>query len=212
MRGCDMLPQTGVARMLRGAPLCFTAGAREGRSPPVPAAVARTRAASRLQRQSGAAVSMQVGETGATRVLTLGPGAAWAARDLDPAAAALRFLVEQRELFALDDSAAAAFTVGRVDRDPGSDVRHVTLQRLIDGDPVFQGAIRVQLNRHNEVPGARGDDFYRAAPPRNRKRLTAIEAAVAAGGAFGIADLGRLVESAHVTPMVLSLAADDSRF
>ena len=171
---------------------------------------------------------MRVGQTGLLRVLSIDPRAPVATHEADPAAAATRFLADHRDAFQLGESEIASFAVTRIDRDPKSDVRHVTLQRLVDGDPVFQGAITVHMNRGNDVFNAVGDDFYRVSPPTNRKVKTALEAAHAAARAFGLDDGAlsivsserqrtvlrspRLVDAMHVTPSVLQLGANDSRF
>jgi subtilisin-like proprotein convertase family protein len=171
---------------------------------------------------------MQIGATGATRVLAMAPGSPLPGHDADPATAALRFLTEHHDAFQLATSDVAGFTVTRVDRDPISDVRHVTLQRLVDGDPVFQGAITVHMTRLNEVFRAFGDESYRISPPSNRKLLTPAEAALAAARALGLDDLdlsmvsserqrtifssSRLLDTVHVTPRVFQVAPDESRF
>ncbi|HEX5927317.1 MAG TPA: M36 family metallopeptidase [Baekduia sp.] len=195
-----------------------------------PEGQARDRAVglARLRLEAGAEVALDVSEMGATRVLAMAPGFAVPGADVDPAAAAVRFLRDHHDVFQLDASEVASFSVARVDRDPGTDVRHVTLQRQVDGDPVFQGAITVHMTRGNDVFRALGDDFYRVSPPTNRKTLAPAEAARAAARAFGLdhADLTvvsserrrtvlrspRLADSVHVTPTVLQVAPDDSRF
>ncbi|HKE14002.1 MAG TPA: hypothetical protein VKB80_03980, partial [Kofleriaceae bacterium] len=122
----------------------------------------RLRGLEQLGLEAGAEVTVEVGETGTTRVLTTAPGFPVPGNnEADPAAAALRFLGDHHEAFLLDGSEIASFAVARVDRDPASDVRHVTLQRLVDGDPVFHGAITVHMTGANDVFTALGDDSYR---------------------------------------------------
>ena len=188
----------------------------------------RLRGLEQLGLEAGAEVTMEVGETGATRVLSMAPGFPVPGNEADPGAAALRFLGDHREAFLLDEAEVASFAVARVDRDATSGVRHVTLQRLVDRDPVFQGAITVHMTGANDVFTALGDDFYRVTPPTNRKSLAPAEAAIAAARAFGLADADltvvssdrqrtvlrspRLVDDCHITPTVFQVAPDDSRF
>jgi len=195
-----------------------------------PEELARERAVglARLRLETGAEVGVEVGETGATRVLAMSPRFPVPGVDVDPAAAAVRFLRDHHEVFQLDASEIESFSVTRVDRDPGTDVRHVTLQRQVDGDPVFQGAITVHMTRANDVFRALGDDFYPVSPPTNHRIMAPAEAARAAARAFGLDDADltvvsserrrtvlrspRLADSVHVTPTVLQVAPDDSRF
>jgi hypothetical protein len=148
--------------------------------------------------------------------------------DDEPAAEAIRFVTEHRDVFQLEESEVASLAITRVDRDVISDVRHVTLQRLVDGDPVFQGAITVHMTGRNDVFSAVGDDFYKITPPTNRKILTPADAALAAARAFGLNDVSvsivsserqrtvfrspRLLDTMHVTPKVFQFAPGDSRF
>jgi subtilisin-like proprotein convertase family protein len=188
----------------------------------------RTVGIERLGLEAGAEAVLQVGDTGETRVLAMAPGFPVPGADVDPAAAALRFLREHHDVFQLDAGEVASFSVTRVDRDPGTDVRHVTLQREVDGAPVFHGAITVHLTRSNEVFRVLGDDNTRVSPPTNRRSLAPAEAAHAAARALGLDDADltvessqakrtvlrspRLADSVHVTPTVLQVAPDDSRF
>src|SRR5215831_20116251 len=142
-REIHMIFGRNVLRVVLSSFLSLAACATVDDGQPEPAAPDRAQALSELRLEAGASVAMQVGETGATRVLAMAPRFAVPGHAIDPAAAAVRFLQDHREVFQLDAREAASFTVTRVDRDPQSDVRHVTLQRVVDGDPVFQGAITV---------------------------------------------------------------------
>ena len=210
--------------------LALAAGACAGADDGQPDGQAGDRAVGveRLRLEAGAEAALKVGDTGETRVLAMAPGFPVPGADVDPAAAALRFLREHHDVFRLDAGEVASFSVARVDRDPGTDVRHVTLQREVNGAPVFHGAITVHMTRGNEVFRVLGDDYYRISPPTNRKTLAPADAARAAARALGLdgADLNvvssqrkrtvlrspRLADSVHVTPTVLQVAPDDSRF
>jgi subtilisin-like proprotein convertase family protein len=170
---------------------------------------ARDRALERLEQEAGAPIALEVDATGTTRVLAMTPRFHVAGQDADPAAAAARFLADNHAIFQLDADEAARFAVARVDIDPGSAVRHVTLQRLHDGTPVFQGAITIHLDAANRVFRALGDEHYRIAPPGNRQILTAAQAAAAAGQALGLAEPGAAVMSS--APRIVEIARGDSR-
>lgn len=223
-----MIRRGNGIRSVLASLLALAACATADNDQPERAVPDRARALEQLQLKAGAEVTVQLGEAGATRVLAMTPRFPVPGDDSDPAAAAIRFLTEHHDVFQLGTSDVASFAVTRVDRDPKSDVRHVTLQRLVDGDPVFQGAITVHMTGHNDVFSAIGDDFYRISPPTNRKTLTPADAALAAARAFGLDDVGlsvvsserertvfrspRLLDTVHVTPKVFQAAPDDSRF
>src|SRR5262249_1981894 len=80
----------------------------------------RDRAMAELGQKAGSDVALEVGETGLTRVIAMAPRYPIPGRDIDPAAAAIRFLGDHRDAFQLDASEIGSFTVARVDRDPGS--------------------------------------------------------------------------------------------
>src|SRR5262249_26054303 len=88
--------------------------------------------------------------------------------------------------FQLDAADASQFVITRVDTDRAGDIRHVTLNRVFNGVPVFQGAITVHLDAGNGVFRALGDDSYHIAAPINQVMLDPSEAAVAAGRALGV--------------------------
>jgi len=170
----------------------------------------RDHALERLELAAGGPVALGVGATGATRVLAMTPERHVRGLAADPAIAATRFLAEHHDVFRLDADEAASFTVDRLDVDP-TGVRHVTLQRRYQGDPVFQGAITVHLDAGNGVFRALGDDFYRIAPPVNQRVLTPEQAALAAGRAVGLTGRNTL-DPIEVTRWIFQVAPDDSRF
>jgi subtilisin-like proprotein convertase family protein len=139
-----------------------------------------------LQRQAGAPVALEVGDTGDARVLAMTPRFAVPGHATDPAVAAQDFLTTHHAVFQLDAADATQFAVGRVDVDRAGDIRHVTLNRVFGGIPVFQGAITVHMDAGNAVFRALGDRSYHIAAPINRMMLGPAEAAVAAGRALGV--------------------------
>src|SRR5262245_37626825 len=161
-----------------------------------------------LEGVAGAAAGLDFGPTGATRVLAMTPLFHVPTRDADPAVAAARFLSEHHDVFQLDADEAASFAVTRVDVDPGTGVRHVTLQRFHDGDAVFQGAITVHMDAANGVFRALGDDSYRISPPVNQRVLTTAEAVAAARRALGLGT----IEPIQVARRIVQVGRDDSRF
>ncbi|HSR97565.1 MAG TPA: M36 family metallopeptidase [Kofleriaceae bacterium] len=191
-------------------------------------AAAREGALRALEREAGAPIAVEVGEGGAMRVLAMTPQFHVPGRHADPAEAAMRFLADHHDAFGLGDDEAASFRVTRVDVDPRSAVRHVTLQRFVDGDAVFQGAVTVHMDDANRVFRALGDPAYRSALPLNQRVLTPGEAAVAAGRALGLGDLAvaavagegeravfrstRTLDPIEVVRRVFEVARDDSRF
>jgi hypothetical protein len=188
----------------------------------------RDRALQVLERVAGAPVALDVGATGATRALTMTPRFHVAGNHPDPAVVAARFLGDNHDAFQIDAAAASSFVVTRVDVDPGSAVKHVTLQRFHDGDPVFHGAITIHMDGANRVFRALGDDRYRISPPVNQRVLTPTQAAVAAGHEMGLPDLEvsllsadaqhvvlsstRTLDPIDVTRQIFPVAPDDTRF
>jgi subtilisin-like proprotein convertase family protein len=188
----------------------------------------RDRALQVLERAAGTPVALRVGATGATRVLAMTPLLQVVGPHPDPAVVAARFLADNHDVFRLDADAASQFVVTRVDVDPGSGLRHVTLQRFDDGDPVFHGAITVHMDAANRVFRAVGDDRVRMSPPVNRRVLTPTQAAVAAARAMGLLDLevsllsadaqhavlssARTLDPIDVTRQIFQVAPDDTRF
>src|SRR5262249_34742731 len=90
---------------------------------------------------------------------------------------------------------ASQFVVTRVDVDRAGDIRHVTLNRVFDGIPVFQGAITVHMDAGNSVFRVLGDESYHVGTPTNLMMLGPSEAAVAAGRALGVNVSPVLVEA-----------------
>lgn len=222
-----MLRSCRVTRILTASALWCTACATGAGSDDE---IARDRdlALDALQRTAGAPVTLEVNETGTARVLTMTPQFAVAGHATDPADAARRFLAEHHDLFQLSASDAASFIVTRVDVEPETDLRHITLQRTYNGIPVFQGAITVHMDPGNGVFRVLGDEHYRISAPTNRQVLTPAEAAVAAGKALGLPDLApalassdglrttftaaRTIDPINVEPGIYQVTPDDHRF
>jgi Zn-dependent metalloprotease len=106
----------------------------------------RDQAVQELQRQAGAPVALEVGATGEARVLAMTPRFAVPGHASDPAVVAQDFLATHRAVFQLDAAEATQFVITRVDTDRAGDIRHVILNRVFNGIPVFQGAISVHMD------------------------------------------------------------------
>jgi Fungalysin metallopeptidase (M36)/Proprotein convertase P-domain/Fungalysin/Thermolysin Propeptide Motif len=220
-----MMRHRGVTRVLAASALWFMACAT-GDGGEV--TQDRDEALEALQRTAGAPITLEVNEAGTARVLAMTPRFAVAGHATDPEAAARRFLAEHHGVFQLSAEDAASFVVTRVDVEPQSDLRHITLQRVYHGIPVFHGAITVHMDPGNGVFRALGDEGYRSAPPTNRQVLTPAEAVVAAGKALGLAELApalasrdgqpttfttrRTLDGITVEPRIFQVAPDDHRF
>jgi extracellular elastinolytic metalloproteinase len=187
----------------------------------------RDRAVHELEAQAGAPVALEVGATGNARVLAMTPWFHAPGRATDPAAAATGFLATHHSLFQLGAAEAGEFAVTRVDTDRAGDVRHVTLQRMIGGIPVFQGAITVHMDAGNGVFRVLGDDTYQVAPPTNRQVLDPAAAVDAAGRALGLTLSPTLAQTdgqhsvfasaatldpIHVDRQIVHVADGDDRF
>jgi subtilisin-like proprotein convertase family protein len=188
----------------------------------------RDQAIQALQDSSGAPVTVEVGENGATRVLAAMPQHSFATSSSDPVAAAQAFLEQHHEVFAITGDDATSFEVTRVDTDAATGLSHITLRRTYNGVQVFQGAITVHLDAANGVYRALGDDFYRITPPVNQRNLSPAQAAAAAGTAMGLGDLGLTMVSAddettvfdspatldqvHVSPRILPISDTETRY
>ena len=142
-----------------------------------------------LADMSGAPVSLEISEAGATRVIAMTPGFPCPMAERDPVIAAQNFLNRHHDAFSLEADEAASFQVARVDHDAAGDINHITLQRTIEGVPVFQGAVTVHMDRNNGVFRVLGDDLYLGATPTNLRALQPVAAVIAAGRAFGLSDL-----------------------
>src|SRR5688500_17854092 len=99
-----------------------------------------------LQQRTGAPVTVEVNEIGTTRVVNTTPGFPVRALVSSPAESATRFLAEHHRAFQLGASDAASFVVTSVDIEPKLGVSHVTMQRMYNGTPVFQGSIVVLMD------------------------------------------------------------------
>ncbi|HET9627663.1 MAG TPA: M36 family metallopeptidase [Kofleriaceae bacterium] len=144
-----------------------------------------------LQQRTGAPVTVELNENGVTRVVNLTPKFALPTRQATPAAAAASFVAAHHDAFQLSADDASTFVATRVDVEAAHGVSHVTLQRTVDGIPVFQGGIQVLLDGGNNVVRVTADELYRVGQPVNRMILSPAQAADAAAKAFGVA-LGAL--------------------
>jgi extracellular elastinolytic metalloproteinase len=168
----------------------------------------RDDAVAELVRLTGAPVSLEIGETGVSRVLAM--TYALPSRSADPALAARDFLTSHHNAFRLAADAATDFDVTSVDTDRAGGLHHVTLQRTYEGIPVFQGAITVHMNPANGVFRALGDEFYQVDRPTNRKMMEPADAVAAAGRALGVNGLAPAFESSEGlrTTFIASRALD----
>jgi extracellular elastinolytic metalloproteinase len=191
------------------------------------AAMDRDQAVHELQRISGAPVAIEVGATGDARVLAMTPRFPVPGHAADPVAVAQDFVATHHDALQLAAADASQFVVTRVDTDRAGDIRHVTLQRVYNGIPVFQGAITVHMDAGNGVFRVLGDESYHIAAPTNRTVLAPAEAVAAAGRALGVTLSPTLTESAgqravfespgaldpiHVDPQIFHVADGDDRF
>ena len=137
-----------------------------------PTTADRDTALDALQSKAGAPVKLEVNEAGTARVLAMTPRFPVAGHATDPAEAAKGFLADNHDVFQLSAVDAASFVVTRVDVEPKTGLRHITLQRTYNGIPVFQGAMTVHLDPGNNVFRVLGDEFYRITTPTNTQVLT----------------------------------------
>ncbi|HEX7839872.1 MAG TPA: M36 family metallopeptidase [Kofleriaceae bacterium] len=191
------------------------------------AALDRDQAVHELQRLSGAPVALEVGATGDARVLAMTPRFPVPGHAADPVAVAQNFLATHHDVLQLGAADASQFVVTGVDNDRAGDIRHVTLQRVFNGIPVFQGAITVHMDPGNGVFRVLGDPSYHITTPTNRLVLEPAEAALAAGRALGVTLSPTLTESdghravfespgtldpIHVDAKIFHVADGDDRF
>ena len=139
-----------------------------------------------LQLQAGAPIVLEVNEAGTARVLAMTPRFPVPGHATDPVVVAQDFVVKNRGVFQLDAAGATQFAVTNVDNDPTTGLRHVALNRVYNGIPVFQGGISVHMDSGNNIYRVLGDESYNIGAPTNRMMLSASEAAVAAGRALGV--------------------------
>src|SRR5512140_576931 len=206
-----------------GLAACAPGGTEDG----VKVTQDREQALAALQRQAGAPVTLEVGATGDARVLAMTPRFPVPGHASDPAVVAQDFLAAHHDVFQLDAEDASQFVVTRVDRDRAGDLRHVTLNRVFDGIPVYQGALTVHLDAGNGVFRVLGDPAYHIAAPTNRWMLSPRDAALAAGRALGVPlapvlahadDQHAVFTSAgtldpiHVDQKIVHVAQGDDRF
>ncbi len=179
-----------------------------------------------LQQRTGAQVQVEVNQVGTTRVVNTTPGFPVRAAGSTPAASATQFLADHHAAFKLAAGEAASFVVTSVDVEPKLGVSHVTLQRMQDGIPVFQGSIQVLLDAHNNVVRATADELFRIGTLTNKLTLTPAEAARVAADKYGLAlaldggklegratvfDAPNLLDPAKVEPQIFQVALGDDR-
>jgi len=187
----------------------------------------RDQAVAQLEQRAGAPVALETGETGDLRVLAMTPRFPVPGHATDPVAVAQDFLATHHDVFQLDAADASQFVVTRVDNDRAGDIRHVILQRVFNGIPVFQGAISVHMDPGNGVFRVIGDDSYHITAPTNRMMLSPAEAALAAGRALGVSlapelaetdgaktvfNSARTLDPIHVDQKIVHVAPGDDRF
>ncbi|TMQ07964.1 MAG: hypothetical protein E6J90_41810 [Deltaproteobacteria bacterium] len=180
-----------------------------------------------LQDRAGSTVTLETNEIGTTRIVAMTPRFPVPTHASDPVEAATEFLAEHHAVFQLDAADAASFVATRFDPEPRLDLTHVTLQRVFNGIPVFQGALTVHMDGANGVVRVLGDEFYLVSEPTNRMVLSPIEAANAAGHAYGLnvtpAQIDSegpattfvaagLLDPIKVEPRIVQLAPADNRF
>jgi subtilisin-like proprotein convertase family protein len=180
-----------------------------------------------LRLEAGAPVTLEVNHAGTVRVLEMTSRFPVPGQATDPAEAAKGFLTEHHDVFQLTAAEASSFIVTRIDVEPRSALRHITLQRTFDGIPVFQGAITVHMDSANQVFRALGDEFYRVSAPTNRRVLTPAEAAVASIRALGLSlapafasseglrttfTAAGALDPINVEPWIFEVALGDDRF
>jgi extracellular elastinolytic metalloproteinase len=190
------------------------------------AATDLARAVDVLQQRTGAPVTVEVNETATTRVVDTTPGFPVQVLAPGPAAAAARFLAEHHDAFQLGANDAASFVVTSIDVEPKLGVSHVTLQRMHNGMPVFQGSIQVLLDADNNVVRATADELFRIGVPTNKLALSPAEAVRIAAEKYGLAlaltggagegratvfDAPELLDPAKVEPQIFQVALGDDR-
>ena len=180
-----------------------------------------------LQLRAGGAVQVELNEAGVTRVIAVAPSASLVGRNGDPTEAAKSFLVDNHDAFKLSAADAASVVATRVDTEQASGHSHITLNRVYNGIPVFQGAIAVHMGPGNQIYRAVADEFYNVAAPTNRQVLSTTDAAIAAGRALGLNlsptmaasdDLSAtftapgLLDELKVSAKIFQVAPGDNRF
>src|SRR5437762_366039 len=113
-----------------------------------------------LQQQAGGPVHLELGDGGGVRVLDMTEGHHLVGLVGAPEDVAQSFLSQHRAPFQLSTTEATDFEATRVDVDPGSNVKHVTLQRTVQGIPVYQGAVTVHIDSNGGIFRVMGDDNY----------------------------------------------------
>jgi extracellular elastinolytic metalloproteinase len=221
-----MFRSRGLTQLLSASVLCFSACAT-GPDDSEQLAQDRDLAVEALQAKAGAPVVVEVNEAGTSRVIAMTPRFSVSARLTDPAAAAKAFLAEHHDVLQLSAADAASFVVTRVDVEPKTDLRHITLQRTYNGIPVFQGSVTVHMDAGNNVYRVLGDEFFRISAPTNTQMLTPADAAMAAGKALRLKIAPTFASSEglrttftapgtlapiHVEAKIFQVAPDDNRF
>jgi subtilisin-like proprotein convertase family protein/Zn-dependent metalloprotease len=142
-----------------------------------------------LQQQAGGPVDLELDDRGGIRVLSMSEGAHLVGLTGTPETVARSFLRQNRGLFRLAADEAESFDAARVDIDAATNLRHVVLQRTVEGVPVYQGSVSVHMDAQGGIFRAVGADGYRVSAPKNRITLSPDEAAVLVGEAVGLPSL-----------------------
>jgi extracellular elastinolytic metalloproteinase len=214
---------TILSPMLFASALSLTACAAN--DPDTQAVVDREQAIAALHQQTGAPVTVELSESGGTRVIQM--AAPVRARSLDPAVAATQFVAANHDILQLSESDAASFVTTGVDTEPNLGVSHVILQRQVAGIPVFQGGVQILMDSANNVLRATSDELVRIGAPRNALVLSAADAAQAAARSFGLAlplsagtvdgltttfESPNALDPVRVEPRVFQVRLGDDRF
>ncbi|HET7503211.1 MAG TPA: M36 family metallopeptidase [Kofleriaceae bacterium] len=204
---------------------CATSGLDDGAKLD-PGIQDRDSAVLELGQLAGAPVTVELSETGGTRVLSATPRFPIPGHSADVATAAVNFLTANHAAFQLEANDASSFVVTRVDSEPRLNMSHVTLQRTVNGIPVYQGAVSVHMDGGNNVFRALGDEYFRVGAPTNRMMLSPAEAAEAAGKSLGVSFTAtqattegqtttftapNLLDPVKVEPRIFQVSAGDDR-
>ena len=103
-----------------------------------------------------------------------------------PEAIARRFLADTRDLYRFSDEDLDGLRVQSQATQPDTGTTIVKLQQTIDGTPVFQSGVLVNVAKSGQVISA-GDDSFPQLRVTNRRSLTAASAVAAAARSFGLA-------------------------
>lgn len=138
-----------------------------------------------LQQNIGAPVSIELGDFGNIKIIEMAERFSYQSNFASsPKLAAEQFIIENKDLFNLDQEQLIDFKTTRIDVDENSS--HVNIQRFIDDIPVYQGSISVHLDNLNNIYRVIGNDFYNIKRPNNNFNISSEEALIIAGQYFDI--------------------------